>query len=298
MRANSSPRLLKARLDRGDPLERFLDARRDDLDALIHLDDAPLRLAIDDADGVLDALVIAPRLRRLDAHLLDALAQPLHHLDEPILLGEGARDLRLQFVEAAVRHIGRVAPRAGLLDQFGRLRLQGADRAVRLADAAVHIGERGADAVLIELPRLRVLHLAAPVVVEIGAHIGGHHLDVLDDLIAPPDPRHLIAHEGPQFVDLLLEVVDRHRVAPPPLFVAGAGVHRLPRVHRAGVPCRGSGCRISTGMPSPSRRPRRGSRIPRASMWFVARCIVPDVAITSRYLAITVLLRQDCSSVR
>jgi hypothetical protein len=72
-------------------------------------------------------------------------------------------------------------------------------------------------------------------IVEIGADIRGDHFDILDDLIAPPDARHLVPHERAEFVYLLLEVVDRHRVTPPPLFVAGAGIHCLPRIHRAGV---------------------------------------------------------------
>ncbi len=179
--------------------------------------------------------IIASGLRRLDAHLLDALPQPLHYLDKPVLLGEGAADLRLQFVETAVRYIGRVAAGARLLDQFRRLRLEGADRGMRLADTAVHIGERTPDAVLIELPCLGILHGAAAMVVEVRPNIRDHHFDILEDFIAAPNPCHLIAHQGTQFVDLLLEVVDRYGIAPPPLFIAVAGIHCLSRVHRAGV---------------------------------------------------------------
>jgi len=57
---------LKGCFDGGDPSERFFHAGRDNINPLIHLDDAPLRLAIHDTDGVINVLIVPPGLRRLD----------------------------------------------------------------------------------------------------------------------------------------------------------------------------------------------------------------------------------------
>src|SRR5947209_6059284 len=153
----------------------------------------------------------------------------------------------------------------------------------------MHVRERRADAVLIQLAGLGILHGAAAMLLEARANIRDRRLDALDDLIPTPHPRRVIAHEGPQFIDLLLEIVDRHRLTAAALLVAHAGVHVLSRLHCAGVRLPWIWLAHVHRIPSHQTPP---ARVPDSALPHSVRRprIVLDVAITSRYLAMTVLL--------